>query len=275
MTKETCSMVGKRFGHWTVEELDRVDEYGLSYWVCKCDCGTVRSVRHNSLTSGRSSSCGCITRIQTEEKLIGQRFGRLTVLAYDHRDNQGKTCWLCECDCGNKTVVAGYALTRGQTKSCGCLVSERMIEYNTTHGMCGTRVHGIWLGMWKRCRSNYPTTHNNYGGRGISVCDEWADFEVFYEWAMNNGYTDELTIDRIDNDLGYCPDNCRWVDMVTQSNNKRTNRYITYCNERHTIADWARLFGIDYELLRQRINRNYISDFAEYFGVIDANWFEG
>lgn len=122
------------------------------------------------------------------------------------------------------------------------------------HGMEGTRLYHIWCGM--KCRCSCPTNKDypNYGGRGIDVCEEWKnDFSVFMKWAFANGYTDELTLDRIDTNGNYCPGNCRWATNLTQQNNKRTSHYIEYNGEKHTIAEWARILGLRRDTLRQRV----------------------
>lgn len=123
-----------------------------------------------------------------------------------------------------------------------------------------------------RARCNNPKNHayKNYGGRGITVCNEWdEDFKSFYDWAMNNGYKPNLSIDRIDNDKGYCPDNCRWATRIEQSNNRRMCRHIIYNEVDHTIAEWSRILNVPYRNLRERINRGDMQDFERYFSKIN------
>lgn len=154
--------------------------------------------------------------------LTGQKFGRLTVL--ERTENKGiQVCWKCQCDCENITTTTSYHLRHGHTQSCGCLQKERTVKAHKTHGKLQTRLHGIWTGMKARCFNPNRKMYQYYGGRGIKVCDEWKDsFQAFYDWAMSNGYEDHLTIDRIDNDGNYCPENCRWVSVQTQNCNKRS-----------------------------------------------------
>ena len=198
--------------------------------------------------------------------LTGQRFNRLTVLESAGRNWQGKDFWRCRCDCGNETVVVGYNLISGHTKTCGCLHAEVLSEINTTHGHTGERIHNIWRFMKDRCNNPNNDGYKNYGGRGISVCDEWVDnFQDFYDWSMRNGYSDELSIDRIDYNGNYSPDNCRWATDLEQANNRRTNRYITYANETHTQSEWARIFNVSKHALRHRLDRGDMRDFEEYF----------
>ena len=153
--------------------------------------------------------------------LTGQRFGRLTVLHRDKPKNK-RTIWLCKCDCGNEVAVEAYNLKTSHTQSCGCLQKEATSSANKTHGMSDTRLYRIWVDMHNRCYQKSYHAYNHYGGRGITICDEWLhDFQTFFNWAIENGYKDNLSIDRIDNEKGYSPDYCRCVTMEDQYKNKR------------------------------------------------------
>lgn len=126
-----------------------------------------------------------------------------------------------------------------------------------THGESKTRLFKIWDNMIQRCSNEKYPRYRDYGGRGISVCDEWKEYACFSVWAKANGYSDSATIDRIDNDKGYSPDNCRWVSYEVQNNNQRSNYYITYRNSTHTLAEWAKILNINYETLKCRLRRNH------------------
>ncbi len=142
--------------------------------------------------------------------LTGKRFGRLTVIRRDGEDKFLQAMWLCECDCGIKVRVRGRGLRTGNTKSCGCYRNEATIATHTTHGMRHSRIYNVWHTIKARCFNENNPSYHLYGGRGITVCDEWREFVPFYEWAMANGYEENLSIVRINNDGNYEPSNCRW-----------------------------------------------------------------
>lgn len=239
----------QRFGAWTV--LERDEDRSISkqaqcqFWICHCDCGTIRSVVARNLSRRSSASCGCLSKSYANPIVEGARFGRWTALkkvsphAVDSEPNQIINKWLCQCDCGNKRLVASTNLRNNSSRSCGCLKSERTKEAKTIHGQKDTRLYRLWAGIKARCFNPNVKAWEHYGGRGISLCQEWAnDFSVFAEWAKENGYKDNLTIERRNVDGGYCPENCLFITQKEQGYNKRNTVYITAWSETKTIPEW-------------------------------------
>lgn len=166
--------------------------------------------------------------------------------------------WTCKCRCGTIKDVREPSLKREDSKSCGCTRQAAMLagvkEKATTHGMSNTRLYAIYKHMNNRCYRKSDIKYPKYGGRGITVCDEWLDsFEAFADWALNNGYSDNLSIDRINVDGNYCPENCRWADDYVQNNNRSNSKKYTYNNQTLTIAEWARLLDMNYKKLWKRL----------------------
>lgn len=186
--------------------------------------------------------------------LTGKQFGKLTVLQRSENiiypSGRSTTAWICECDCGKKAIVATANLRSGHTTSCGCTKIK--------HGHARKeRLYNIWVGMRQRCRDKNAHGYENYGGRGIAVCQKWDDYAVFREWAMSAGYQGDLTIDRIDVDGDYCPENCRWVTVFEQANNMTSNRVISFGGKTMTMAQWAKELGLSYRTVNQRIQRGW------------------
>ena len=183
----------------------------------------------------------------------GQKFGRLTAIkclgskGHDRR-------WLCKCDCGKVIETSQYRLIIGKTKSCGCFRKDFAREKSTIHGKYYTRQHNIWSMLLQRCYNKNNKRYKYYGGRGIAVCDAWKNnFQEFYNWAINNGYADNLTIDRIDVNGNYEPNNCRFVDMKQQASNRRFCRYFTINGETRCLSEWCRIYNLSYGTVHSRI----------------------
>ena len=188
--------------------------------------------------------------------LTGRKIGRLLVVERACNDKWGGAYWVCRCNCGNYVVVRGSRLANGTTSSCGCFGDEVRLEPKS-HGMSKTRIHHTWTAMKQRCLNKKDPSYNRYGGRGIKVCDEWIDFESFYKWAIDNGYREDLTIDRIDVDGDYTPENCRWTTRKVQNNNTSRNHYITYNGETKTVSEWAETQKLNKQTLRKRLSSGW------------------
>lgn len=175
--------------------------------------------------------------------LTGRRFGRLLVIRRAENDFKGRSKWVCRCDCGAMTIVRTSSLSGENTKSCGCLWRETMLRSNTKHGYSKrnsfNHIRNIFMGMIGRCENPSNSQFKNYGARGITVCPEWHDLKTFGDWAKSHGCTDKMQIDRIDNDKGYNPSNCRFVTPKENSNNKRNTIHITIDGAALTISEAA------------------------------------
>ena len=188
-------------------------------------------------------------------ELIGQRFGKLTVKSLLPDTSHKERHWLCECDCGNEYVATSYGLVHGVTTQCRECSIKQISVSNTKHGCGPKRLHEIYTNMKTRCHNRNYELYHRYGGRGICVCDEWdKSYEAFRSWAFSSGYSDELSLDRIDNNGNYCPENCKWSSVMEQANNRHTNRLITYNGETDTLANWARRKGMKYSVLQHRLD---------------------
>lgn len=198
--------------------------------------------------------------------LVGQKFGRLTVIEFSHLNINRQAFWKCECSCIGKTIkiIRGVNLTTDATKSCGCIVRERIIDMNKTRETINItckdlpnnvphrrRLKNVWSTMKQRCNNPNDKSYKKYGNKGVKVCEEWLNddsgFFNFYNWAINNGYEKGLSIDRIDNHGIYTPENCRWATLIVQQNNTTQNILTTIRNETKTLAEWARESNLDYK----------------------------
>lgn len=194
------------------------------------------------------------------KNLAGQKFGRLTAVLPEMKKD--RVYWVCKCDCGNSTLVSASNLTTGQVRSCGCLKREFASAVasarNKTHGMFGSRLYKIWSGMVCRCENAKHPYYERYGGRGIRICDEWRnDNSSFFEWALENGYRDGLTIDRISNDGDYEPGNCRFVSVKQQQLNKSSNTIVSVGGLDLPITEMCEVLNMSYPTVAGRIKRGW------------------
>ena len=258
-------LTGLKFGRLTVIERVGSNKHKEAVWKCRCECGNFCDIGSYCLKSGHTQSCGCLHNEITSEKfledLIGQKFGRLTVI--ERSENKGgRTAWKCRCDCGNESVVVATNLKRGKVNSCGCLNKEKLHE-RSKHGMKGTPIYGVWRNIKNRCLNSNVKKYEDYGGRGIKICDEWIDnFQAFYDYVSKlEHYGEEgYTLDRINNNGNYEPNNLRWADKKTQARNKRNNRIVEYNGEKMSLPEAAELSGIDFRTLWARMKRGDTGD---------------
>lgn len=186
--------------------------------------------------------------------ISGQKFGRWTALHQVENGMGGEKRYLCRCQCGTEKILRRSSLVSGNSKSCGCFAKDVARQLCTTHGGSGTRLYRIWAGIVQRCCNDTGDYEwEKYGGRGIRICDEWRQFSSFRDWALSSGYSDSLSIDRIDNNGDYSPDNCRWASIYEQNNNKRTSKFISYSGETGTIREFADRYGLAYSCLYERL----------------------
>ncbi len=195
---------------------------------------------------------------------IGIRYGRLLVIddsLYQHPPSGKVRACKVQCDCGTIKIVRLNTLVLGLTQSCGCIFTEMIVKRNTKHGLSKDPLYGMWLGMKNRCYIKSNNEYHNYGGRGIKVCDEWrSDFVSFHKWAYSHGYQKGLTIDRIENDGNYEPNNCRWATHVEQGQNRSNNHKLYFNNKYQTLSQWAREVDLSPGVILSRIKRGWSTE---------------
>lgn len=254
---------GQRFGRLIAKGRSNSHRH---MWICACDCGGWREVYAYSLKFGHTRSCGCLGREARREQLCGQtavnrvnlegkKFGRLLVMSVD-KTVRKNLYWTCKCDCGLVVRVAGTDLRNGHTKSCGCFMRDVMIRRNFRHGYAVRDVrpaeYGVWQDIKKRCSNERSFWYERYGGRGITICDRWAEsFAVFYA-DMGPRLSNKHSIDRIDNDGNYCPENCRWATRAEQARNRCTTINLTFNGVTRCMSDWARHLGVHLSTIQAR-----------------------
>lgn len=191
-------------------------------------------------------------------KLLGQRFENLTVVQKLKMNNHREMKWLCICDCGNMYKATSHGLTHGETVCCKECAKRKIAVSNTKHGCEPIELWHAYTNMKTRCHNPKYTLYHRYGGRGITVCNQWSNsFVAFRDWALNNGWEKGLTLDRINNDGNYCPENCKWSTVQEQSNNRRTNRMLTKGGATDTMANWSRKLNIPYYVIQRRLYRGW------------------
>lgn len=261
MAFKRIDLTGKRFGRLTaISENNEVPRKGTStYWNCLCDCGNTVIASTQHLRSGDKQSCGCMRK----NDLTGKRFGRLTVLERSEEKyitKSGKeypnAIYICRCDCGKIISCHGGNLLKGATSSCGCFQKESASKRFSVHRMRNSRLYNCWTNMRSRCNDKNNKSYHNYGGRGIKVCNDWnVSFVSFMEWATSHGYSENLSIDRIDVNGDYCPENCRWATTEQQANNQRKTIRIEILGIEKSLKQWTNFMGWKYGTYAQRYRK--------------------
>ena len=240
-----------------------------SNWLCQCACGETKIVRQSDLRSGKTKSCGHCRRSnplappikkKNYKDIAGQRFGRLIAIEHIPNHSRKASKWRCVCDCGKTTYVCLFSLSSGKTKSCGCLKNDKTVQRNTKHGKTHTRIYKEWMAMKERCyRPSHPF-FRYYGGKGIGVCEEWRNnFSAFYNWSMDNGYSDSLTIDRKENSKNYSPENCQWATRQQQANNRTNSLVVLFQGELLPISEIQKRTGESYGRIYRRARKEHIA----------------
>lgn len=221
-------------------------------YECQCQCGEIFTASASYLTSNSKKSCKKCREPKVKD-ISGNKYGRLTAIKYAGKSKGKQTMWECLCDCGNIVIVEQQNLVGGHTKSCGCFNAEEIAKRNRTHGDTKTRIYRIWHDMMYRCYSEKHDSYYLYGGKGITVCKPWHNYNNFKKWALENGYSDDLSIDRIDGEKNYEPSNCRWATLIEQANNTNRNRIFEINGKRDTLANWCRAYNMSYSTVFGRI----------------------
>lgn len=264
MTK-FIELTGKKFGKLTVLERVENDKKGSTRWKCKCDCGNEIVVKGRYLREGDTKSCGCLTNHPNVINLVGQKFNRWTVIRRVKSAKSNYILWECICECGEKRALPGYTLRKGRSKSCGCLARENVKKRNhKKHGCSNTKIYNTWRNMIDRCSNPKDHNFNNYGGRGIKVCDRWLKFENFYI-DMIESYMKHIekygekdtSIDRMNVNGDYTLSNCRWATPKEQAANRRSNHLITYKGQTKTLAEWSEKFNMLGSTINERLRRGW------------------
>ena len=269
--KTNEDLIDKIYGRLTVKKCLGIKN-NQTTWLCECICGSIKEVTTSDLKSYNTTSCGCLAR-ETKKKngikgadklrkdLSNQKFNRWFVTDKFETRGRNRVYWFCRCECGNEKWVLAYNLTHNISQSCGCLHKERASKNakkinNKTHGLSKTKLYKCYRSMRDRCYLTSNENYHNYGGRGIIVCDEWLQsFENFKNWAFKNGYKEGLSIERINVNGNYEPNNCKWIPMKEQHRNKRTNNLLTYNGQTKTIVEWSEIVGISAGTIHARIYR--------------------
>lgn len=264
------NLIGQQFGRLTVKArlgIRAVNGRTHLYWSCICVCGKQTETSSYSLRSGNTRSCGCLIRDTMSEigkrkkppkmllNLKGRTFGYLTALEPTSGRRTGAVDWKCICKCGKEMLVPSTYLTNSYVKSCGCIRKDAQVTHGASHKGEWTTEYAIWASIIQRCTNPKAPAYKNYGGRGIAVCERWRSYENFVLDMGNR--PEKLTIERIDNDKGYEPSNCRWATRSEQNRNRRNNRLLTFDGKTMCVAAWAEHTGIRAGKIISRLRRGW------------------
>lgn len=256
------NLVGKRYGKLLVQQEGEKRGRTKVHWLCVCDCGVSVEVAGNNLQAGGTQSCGCGHALP--EDMTGRAYGNWSVLALASEVRRGDYGWLCSCSCGTFRVVSGNSLRLGRSTGCGCT--------HTAHGMRNTSTWKIWSTLIQRITNQKCKSYPDYGGRGITVDPKWLKFEGFF---VDMGERPEgLCIERVNNNAGYCKENCIWTTDALQSRNKRSNRYINYRGEKLILKDAAKLAGLNYTYTHMRLYKKHMSVSEAFKSTEFTEWVE-
>ena len=257
------SLVGERFNSLVI--LDIFKRGRQTFAKCKCDCGNIKDINISNIKRGMSKSCGCSQKRKegSDSYLFEKPFGKLTVIKFHHKDDHYIRHYLCKCECGNYKIIAENHLKDGTTKSCGC---HRIAARITCKNMTGTRFHNIWRSMKQRCDNKTCSAFPNYGGRGITYCDNWKVFNNFYD-DMYQSYFHHIkkygekdtTLDRIDVNGNYELSNCRWATWEIQAKNKRKviKVYDDILGEENSLMGYCKTHNLRYGRVSERVRRGW------------------
>lgn len=255
--------IGKTYGYLTVVGKSDSQIKFSNSWDFRCVCGRIISEQPSRVLSGHKKGCGfcdaskrhILPRFNIDD-YIGKKSYMLTVVGLAPREESEKT-WklLCKCDCGNETRITPNQFDAGKVMSCGCLRKSSRNEFD---GHSKHPLYQIWIQMMRRCYTSKAKHYDRYGGRGITVCDEWHTFNNFAAWSESvGGRPDGYSLDRINNDGNYEPSNCRWADLKTQHRNTSANIVIEYAGEKKTLVEWSESTGISWHTLNHRYHRGW------------------
>jgi hypothetical protein len=244
----TSAVAGQQFGGLIYLGPAGRDGKNRLLWLCRCNCGTEQAFNASNVKRGKSKSCGCGRG--GKDDLTGKRFGSLTALSEAGRDRTRSVLWRCACDCGGERIVAAGYLNAGDVQSCGC------VNRSKTHGQTSTALYVRWKAMIQRTTNPNATAYAEYGGRGITVCSEWRQFEGFAR-DMGPTFSPDLSIERVDVNGGYAPSNCVWAPQAQQARNRRNNKQITFQGVTMVAADWAEYLGLNRKRLYSRLAANW------------------